>query len=427
MDILILFGLLLALMLVGVPVAFSIGLSAIVVAVLVLAAPPIVVATKLLDGVNVWTWVAIPLFIFLGNIMNVSGIANRLINFSQALVGHVHGSLSHVTVVTNVLMAGMSGSAVADAAATGSMLIPGMRKAGYPGGYAAAIVATSALIGPLIPPSIPFIMIGMVADISILRLWLGGAVPGLLLGLILLAVGYVKCRGKDYPRQERRSARQISRATLQAVPVLLLPFVIIGGMRAGLFTPTEAAAVAVGYVIMLAFLVHREASLGDVLDAGYDAFKASAAVILIIGASSIFSWDIAALRAAPMLVEFFRTICGDSAIAFLFVIIVAVVILGAAIEVSPMILIFSPLLVPVAVEYGVDPVHFGVLFGLAVLTGNLTPPVGLIMFVVCPIANATVWDFVREGWPLFLGILGLLVIVALFPQVVLFLPNLMLG
>ena len=424
-NLIILFVLFFALIALGMPIAFSMGISAVIVLVFGLHISAPLVATKMWSSVHSWTWLAIPLFIFLGNLMTVTGITERLVAFSQGLIGHFKGGLSHVSVVTNTLMAGMSGSITADSAAIGSIFGPSMEKAGYPRGYTAGIVAAGAVIGPMIPPSICFILIGGAGDISILRLWLGGAVPGLIIAITLIVAGYIVARQRGYRAEERSTWRQRARTVVPALPALIIPFIIIGGMRLGMFTATEAGAVGAVYAVIVGTIVYREMKLSDMWATLLNSAKAAAKTFFIIATASVFSWVVAVLKADDIIMGIIGSFA--SPLLFLFVVTIIFTILGFFIDGPPLILIFIPLLVPVAEEIGVDPVHFGVVFGLVNLVGALTPPMAIAMYMVCSVTGATVGEYIRDGWPVIVPLFFVILLVILFPQLSLFLPNLIMG
>lgn len=299
---LLLFGTLLVLMALGVPVAFAMAASTIITLFFGFPSIPLdAIAMTVVDALSSWLWLAIPLFLTMGYLMNAAGITERLVDFAQSLVGHISGGLSHVSVLTNTLMAGISGSAVADAAAIGAILVPAMKKAGYPGGYAAGVIGAGGIIGILIPPSVPLLLVGGIGDISILRLWLGGVVPGLILAALLMGVGYVVSKRRNYPRMERASFRRTRMTFIASLWALAVPFVVILGMRLGIFTPTEAGAAGVVYVILLGALVYRGLTRRGLLDASLTAARSTAAIMFIVAFGSLMGWVMAILQVGPTL------------------------------------------------------------------------------------------------------------------------------
>ncbi|MFH1651859.1 MAG: TRAP transporter large permease [Chloroflexota bacterium] len=424
-NLVLLFGLFFLFILLGMPIGFSMGISAVAVLVFGLQISAPVVATKMVGMIDSWTWLAIPLFIFLGNLMTVTGITERLVTFSQGLVGHIKGGLSHVSVVTNTLMAGMSGSITADAAAVGSLFGPSMYKAGYPRGYTAGIIAAGAVIGPMIPPSIAFIMIGAAGNVSILRLWLGGAVPGLVIAVALITAGYIVARLKGYRAEAKVTWGQRVRTFVPALPALVIPIIIIGGMRLGLFTATEAGAVGVVYTLIVGTAVYRELKLKAVWATLLGSAKAAAKTFFIIAAAGIFSWVLTIMKADAMIMGIVKTFA--TPLIFLVMVSVIFTILGFFIEGPALVLIFIPLLMPIAREIGVDPVHFGVVFGLVNLVGALTPPVANAMYMACAVTGATPEQYIVDGWPVIVPLFLVILVVIFFPPLSTFLPNLIMG
>ena len=423
--VIVLLALMLFLISLGVPVAFAMGVSITATLVFILHIPLVVVASHIIDGMNAWIWLTMPLFLMLGNLMNVSGVTEKLISFSRALVGHIPGGLSHIGVLTNVMMAGMSGSSNADAAATGSVMIPAMKKNGYSPGYSAALIGCASLIGPLIPPSMGLIVVAVLMEISVLRLWLGGVVPGFMLGIALMITGYIMARWKGFPRYKRAPIKQMMVTGGVASSALVIPIVILGGMRVGVFTATEAGAVGVVYILLLAFC-YKTFKLKKVEEASWASVKLAGPILWIIASALLFAWVIAVSGAGPVLVDF---ICrfGISPTAFLLVVNALVLGLGFVIEGFPIIMILVPLLAPVASAVGVNPIQFGLLFHYCVSVGQMTPPVGAGHYIVMGIADCHVDEYVREGWPLLLTVFTLVPPLIFFPQLITWVPDLIMG
>lgn len=426
---LLLVGTLLVLIGIGVPIAFAMS-AGVIFAILFIGPADLgltVLGSRLLDAADAWAWIAIPLFLLLGMIMNAAGITSRLVRLSQTLVGHIPGSLSHVSVLTNVLMAGMSGSLLADAAAIGSMLSPSMKEQGYPLGYIAAIITTGAIIGPLIPPSINFIIVGSMANISILRLWLGGAIPGFILGGGLIAIGYLVCRGKGYAVSKRAPLRGILYSTLSAGPALVIPFLIIGGMRAGLVTPTEAAAGGVIYVLLIAFTIYGRRDWKSLWRESLGSINTIGGILFLIACASFFAWGIAFFGVGNAVTDILLSITGKNPLAFLLLMELILIALGCVMDTMPILLIFLPLFMPTVHALGIDTVHFGCVFGYTSLVASLTPPVGTGMYMMCSVTGCSVGEYTREGWPFLVIVFGLCFLMVFFPQIVVWLPNIVLG
>ena len=411
----------------GMPVAYSMLPAIFIVLIIYFDIPLSMVAVSMEYAVDAWIWLTFPLFMLLGNLMNETGITDALINFCQELFGRFHGALSHVTVAANILMAGMSGSNSADAAATGVVLIPAMKKAGYPKGYASMIVCGSSLIGPMIPPSLALIMIAVLGNLSVLRLWIGGAVPGLILGAALLIVGYIIAKRRGFPRVESPfSFQKVTVSGLKAVPALILPIVILGGMRIGIFTPTEAGAVAVVYAIFLGIFVYKKLHFSTLVDVARRTIPVLCPVMFIIAVAIAFGQVAGLLKLGEAITKFTIGLTSNS-LVFLILVSLLMLFLGCLMESAVIRLIFYPLLFPVANAYGIDPIHFGVLFGYLTLVGQSTPPVGPTMFITNAIAGCTIKEYLRDGWPLLVAQFAVVPIFIFFPSTITFLPDLVMG
>lgn len=425
-GLLTLFVLLLVFIATGMPVGFAIGSSAAIVLVFFVGVSPSQLVFSVIGEVDKWLWVSIPLFLVLGLLMDETGVIKRLVDLAQALIGHISGSLSHVVVLTHVMMAGMSGSIGADAAAVGTALIPSLKKDGYPAGFAAAIVGCGGIIGPMIPPSIPLIVMGVTGEISILRLWLGGAVPGLITGLALLIVGYIHAKGKGYSKSRPATWAQRGRTVVPALPALFVPVLIVAGIRLRFVTVIEGATVAITYVLIIAFLIYHWRNFKGFQGILVSSAKTTAQIMLMISMAGIFAFTLATLGGGHLVVNFLTSFTTNPTI-FLVIVVVVFLFLGCFMESVALMLIFIPLLMPVIHALGIDPVHFGVVFTYVCLTGLLTPPVGGVMFMVNALAETDTAAYMKYGWPCVaaLGIIGFLI--AVVPQIVLFLPNLIMG
>jgi C4-dicarboxylate transporter DctM subunit len=426
MPVTLLAGLFLLLLVLEVPVAFAIAVPATVVLALYRPDIPLsVVSSRPLQGIDAFPLLAVPFFLLAGGLMSRGGITRRLVRLATVLVGRVTGGLSHVVVVTNMVMAGMSGSALADTVATGSVLIPSLKAAGYPAAYSAAIVAAAGTIGPIIPPSVPFIIVGLVANISIARLFFGGAIPGVLTGLALIAMGYVLCRRRGY-RRERLGGDQLARTLWNALPALGMPAIVMGGILAGFFTPTEAAATAAVYAFVVGFVVYRELRLRDLPSILLEAALVSASVIFIIGAASLFSWLLTVYQAGPALMRVMARYSTEP-LVFLLGINVFFLVVGCFMETLSALILFVPLLMPTVLALHVDPVHFGVVVTFNLMVGLLTPPFGMSMFVTSRLAGITIGEFVHAAAPFLVAMILVLLLVTAIPGLVLWLPNTFMG
>ncbi len=408
----------------GVPIGIVLLASAIVG--LVLAPDPIPLSTlptSMWQGINHFVLMAIPFFMLMGDLALASGVTQRLVTLAKAFVGHISGGLAHVSVLVNIIMAGMSGSDLADAAATGKLLIPAMRRAGYPLGYAASIIGGAATIGPLIPPSIAFIIFAAATDSSVGRLFLGGAIPGLLLGIMLMVQAYVVARRQGYPREVKASFRERASATFVGLPVLLLPVLVLGSILTGLATPTEAAVLGVLAVILIGGLIYRDLTLAIFGRQVLSTVKTVGSVFVIIAAAAAFGRILTLYGAADALEQWLTGVT-DNPVVFLLAVNVVYLLLGSMIDTVPLLLVFVPLLMPTVEALGIDTVHFGVITVFNLLIGLVTPPYCLTMYLLCRIAGVQLHEFWRYMWPIFLAMLCMLMLCTLYPPVTTWLPNL---
>ncbi|MEO1021003.1 MAG: TRAP transporter large permease [Bacteroidota bacterium] len=412
------------LLLLRVPIAFSIGISTlatILVSVESLAALT-TVAQRMTTGLDSFTLLAIPFFILAGQIMNRGGIAQRLINLAKVLVGMLPGGLAYVNIISAMLFGAISGSAVAAASAIGGVMTPQMDKEGYDREYSAAVNITSSTMGLLIPPSNVLIVYSLASGgLSIAALFLAGYLPGILVGLGLMVVGGVIAIRRKYKTGERVPLKEAALRFLDAIPSLFLIILVIGGIIAGIFTATEAAAIAVLYAFILAF-AYKEMKIADISQVLFESAKTTAIVMLLIGTSIAMSWILSyenipqALTAA--IIESF-----DSPIAVLLIINLILLFVGAFMDITPAILIFTPIFLPIAIELGIDPIHFGIIMVFNLIVGLCTPPVGTILFVGCSVAEVPITKVIRPLLPLFAVMIVCLALVTFIPEISLFLPE----
>jgi tripartite ATP-independent transporter DctM subunit len=388
--------------------------------------PLSVLAQKMASAAQSFPLLAIPFFILAGELMNTGGITDRLIRFANVLVGHFTGGLGHVVVVSNVIMAGISGSSAADAAGTGSVLIPAMIKRGYAPAFSAAIVGAASAIGPIIPPSIPMVIFGALAEVSTSRLLIGGVIPGLLMGAYLMIANYLVAKRRGYPREAPTTWRGVFTATIKALPALGLPFIIVGGIVLGAFTPTEAAVVAVVYSLVLGVLVYRELKLSDLWGIAVRTSAMVAAIMFLIGATNILG-DVMTREHIDDTVSSFFLGFTSNPIIILLMVNLMLLILGIPLEPIPLMLIFIPVLVPLMSKIGVNAIHFGVVMVLNLMIAPLTPPVGVVMFIMMSMAKCTMWEFTKEVWPFMVALLAVLFLITYAPGLVLWLPDALLG
>jgi len=379
--------------------------------------------TAMFQGVNHFVLLAIPFFILMGDLALASGVTQRLVNLAKAFVGHIAGGLAHVSVIVNVIMAGMSGSDLADAAATGKLLIPAMQRVGYPLSYAASIIGGAATIGPLIPPSIAFIIFAAATESSVGRLFLGGAIPGLVLGLLLMLQAYVVAKRHGFPLEQKMPYRERVTASLAGLPVLGLPVMVLGSILAGIATPTEAAVLGVIAVILLGGVLYRELTLMIFARQVLATMRTVGSLFLIIAAAAAFGRVLTLYGAADALADWMTSLTDDP-LLFLGGVNVIYLLLGSIIDTVPILLVFVPILMPTVEALGIDPVHFGVVTVFNLLIGLITPPYGLTMYLLCRIAGISLHDFWRHMWPIFLLMVFTLILVTLYPPLTTWLPNL---
>ncbi|MHB0867937.1 MAG: TRAP transporter large permease [Chloroflexota bacterium] len=419
-----LFVIMLILFAIGMPVAWSIAAAATAFMIMATQVPLQGMVQRMVGGIDTFPLLAIPFFILAGNLMNTGGITDRLVVFARAMVGHITGGLAHVVVVTNMIMAGMSGSGVADAAGSGTILIPAMKKAGYSTPFATAIVAAAGTLGPIIPPSIPFVLFGSIASVSIGRLLLGGAVPGILGGMMLMVAVYIISKRRHYPSEPRAACGSLARATIHAIPPLGMPVIILGGIIGGIMTPTEAAAAGAAYAFVLGFFVYRELKPADLPAIMVESGIGTAAIVIIMSAAQPFSWVLTYEQAPVKVLAFFEQ-ASMQQWQILLILNVVMLILGLFMEGLAVMIMAVPVLIPLLQAAHIDLVHFGVIFVLNIMIGSVTPPVGTIMYVVCALSKTSIGDFAKEAWPFFIALIVTLFLVTYVPDIALWLPNLL--
>ncbi|HOZ23405.1 MAG TPA: TRAP transporter large permease [Thermomonas sp.] len=419
----LLLGSTLLLFAIGMPVAFAMVVSAGAALLSLGNVPLMVLPQRIVTGADSFPLMAIPLFLLAGNLMIGGGLTDKLSRFATAMVGHFRGGLAQVNVVNSMVMGGMTGSAIADAVSDCKILVPVMVKSGYSARFAAALSGATAVIAPIIPPSIPFIIYGSIAGVSIGQLFLGGAIPGILMGVYLMVAVNVIARRRNFPRGERPTLRGIVHALRVSGPPLMLPVIILGGILAGVFTPTEAGAVAVVYALVLTMVFYRSLGAADIPKILLETGVQAGVIMLVIAAASPFSWLLAREQVGQAVVQLLAHI-GDNKILFLLVLNVVLLVLGMFLDATAILIIVVPVLVPVFAALGLDPVHMGVMVVMNLMIGMVTPPFGLVMYVVCDILKVTITDFTRELWPFLLALVAILLTITYVPELVLFLPKL---
>ncbi|QMV13615.1 TRAP transporter large permease [Vibrio spartinae] len=419
---------LLFLFVLGIPVAFCIFIATLTYFLLNNHLPMMILIQRLAGGLDSITLLAIPFFIMAGVFMNHSGISKRLLKFSEVLTGHMSGGLAQVNVILSTLMGGLSGSNIADAAMSSKLLVPQMVKRGYSASFSSAVTAASSLITPIIPPGIALIIYGYVNNVSIGKLFLAGVVPGILLCLMMMFLVSFISKKRNYApiRDKRASAREIGVSAKDAFLALLLPVIIIGGIRFGIFTPTEAGAAAVVYALVLGMFVYKNMNTQTLWDATKESVLASANVLLIIcmavGFSKFLTWE-----RVPQQLAFWLTNTVESPLTFLLLVNLFLLIIGMFLEGNAVMIVLAPLLAPVAQSYGIDPVHFGIVFIFNGAIGTITPPLGTVMFTTCSITKVPIEDFVKEIMPFWILLIVALLMLTYIPVISIGLPNLVFG
>ena len=415
-------ALMVGLMLIGMPIAIAMGIATIAylgIADISLSILP----QRMTNAVNSFLILAIPLFYLAGELMNACRLTERIVALSKALVGHFRGGLAQVSIVSGMIFAGISGSATAETAALGSVLIPAMKKEGYDPAFAAAVIVCAAMIGPIIPPSIALVIYGAIANVSIGKLLLGGIVPGIVIGLTEMVFVYFIARRRNLPRFPRASIREVATATWRGMAAVLFPIINAGGILSGVFTPTEAAATAVLYAIALGLFVYRNMTLRESWQVFQRVSFSAGRILIIIAVAAAFSW-VVGREQVPQAVVAFMLGLTDNAYVVLAIIIVLLLIVGLFMIESAALIVLTPILVPVVVSFGIDPVQFGVLMVFVLIIGGGTPPVGVLLFVAQDIAKVSFAELVRAILPFYVPLVVATLLIAYIPWLTLYVPSL---
>ncbi|MDR6874921.1 tripartite ATP-independent transporter DctM subunit [Bosea sp. BE125] len=417
MTILVFLVSLLGAMALGMPIATSLLVCGVALMIHLDAFDAQILAQNLIGGADSFPLMAVPFFMLAGELMNAGGLSKRIIAFAMALIGHVRGGLGYVAVLAAIVMASISGSAVADTAALAALLIPMMRQAGYRLDRSCGLIAAGGIIAPVIPPSIGFVVFGVAAGVSITRLFLAGIVPGLLMGLALALTWYVLAKDEPVSKLPRPSMKSIAKAALDGFWALLLPFLIIGGMKVGAFTPTEAAVVAAVYSLFVGMFVYRELKVEYLRPAFLAALKMSASVMFLVAAALVSAWLIT-IANIPAEVGAMLGPLIEYKMLLMIAMMLLVVVVGTALDFIPTVLILTPVLMPIVKQAGIDPVYFGVLFIMNNAIGLLTPPVGTVLNVVCAVGRIPMDKVIRGVMPFLLAQIAVLVLLTLVPEIV---------
>jgi tripartite ATP-independent transporter DctM subunit len=408
---------LLGAMALGMPIAFALIVCGVALMSSIGMFDSQIVAQNIINGADSFPLMAIPFFMLAGEIMNKGGLAKRIVDVALVAVGHFRGGLGYVTILAACILSSLSGSAAADAAALAALLVPMMVAAGHKKMYAAGLVAAGGVIGPVIPPSIGFVIFGVAAGVSISKLFLAGIFPGLLLGLGLCVAWWWVVRKENLVPPPRASLREVAKAIIDGFWALMLPGIIVVGLRFGIFTPTEAGVVVAVYSLFVATCIYRELKLSQLYDIFVSSAVATSVVMFLVAAALVSSWLITVSEISAQVVDLLKPFMGNNML-LMFAIMVVVVVVGTALDMTPTILILTPILMPIIKAAGIDPIYFGVMFIINNSIGLITPPVGIVLNVVCGVSRISMEDIIKGVWPFMIAQLIVLFLMVLFPELV---------
>lgn len=424
MNMLILFIVWLVLLFIGLPVGYSLIFTALAYFISMDWNVVFFAGAKLVDGIDSFALLAVPFFTLTGILMNSSGITVRIFSFAKSMVGHYTGGMGHVNILASLLFSGMSGSALADAGGLGQLEIKSMKDEGYDDDYSGGITAASCIIGPLVPPSIPLVIYGIVSDQSIAKLFLAGFIPGVITAFCLMVMAYYLAKKRGYKRSKKATIQERWSSFKNSFWALLTPLIIIGGIFSGYYTPTEASVIATVYSIFLGFFVYKELTMAKLFKSVVEAMKICGVTVLMIMGVEFFGQVIAREQISIKIAQVFLSV-SDNPLIMLFMINALLLFLGTFIEALALLVLLIPILVPVVVSVGIDPVFFGIIVILNLMIGILTPPMGMALFVVSRVGKIPVHTITKGVIPFLLPLLVTLIILTIFPNIVLFLPNLL--
>ncbi|THE11600.1 TRAP transporter large permease subunit [Bacillus timonensis] len=401
----------------GVPIAFALIICGVAIMFTLDMMDAQIVAQNLINGANNFSLMAIPFFVLAGELMNAGGISKRIVEFAMSLVGHIRGGLGYVAIIASILFAGLSGSAVADTAALGAILIPMMIARGYDVNRSTGLICASGIIAPVIPPSIPMIIYGVTAGVSITQLFMGGIIPGIMMGLGLIVVWTFIARKDKSELPKRQSSKEIFQATIKAIWALFLPVIIIGGLRGGIFTPTEAAVVAAFYALFVGAVIYRELQLKDLHNVLVAAAKTTAVVMFVAAAAMVSAWMITVADVPGQMAALLGGLI-DNPLMLLLLINLILLAIGLVMDLTPAILIFTPVFLPLVKLAGIDPVYFGIIMVINLCIGLITPPVGTVLYVGCGVSKINIIELTKGIWPFVLVHIIVLILLILFPSII---------
>lgn len=412
------------LILINVPVAFALAIACLLALLSDPIVPMTIIPQRMFNGLDSFPLLAIPFFILAGGIMDRGGVSEKIINLANLLVGHIRGGLAMITVVASMIFSSMSGSTTAATAAIGKIVVPAMNKRGYSKNFSAGLVASSGALGSIIPPSITLIIFGVVAGQSIGQLLVAGIVPGILLGILLMIVCYIIALIFKYPSEEKSNLKNIGKSFLDSILALFMPIIMMGGILLGIFTATEAAVVAILYGLILGMFVYKKLKVKDLPEIFYEAILISSMVVLLISIADLFGWLVTSQQLPQIVAETLMSI-STNPYMILILILILLLIFGLFMESTAAIIILTPVLLPVVLGMGMDPIHFGLVMIVALAIGVVTPPMGVNLFVASSITNLSVYEVIKGVWPFVVVLIIGLFILAFMPILTLWLPNMM--
>ncbi len=421
MELAILLMVVFVLLVIGAPVTVALGVGSLLF-ILMEGTPSVVVLHRMVSGVDSFPLIAVPFFILAGHLMNSAGITTRIFEFAKAMVGWLHGGLGHVNIGASIVFAGMSGAAVADAGGLGTIEIKAMRDAGYDDDFSVGITAASSTIGPIIPPSLPLVIYGVMASVSIGELFAAGVIPGFLMGLSLMIMVTLYARRRKYPRDAAFSIGKLWETFKKAFLPLQTPTIIVGGILSGVFTPTESAIAAVVYALILGLFVYRSLTWRHILRVSMDTIETSAAILMIVASATIFAWILIDQQVAVILADALLGFSQNKTV-ILIIIMAVVLLIGCFMETIAAITILVPVLLPIAQQVGIDPVHLGLIVILNLMLGLLTPPVGMVLYVLSKVSGVKFERCVTATAPFLVPLLIVLALISFFPDIAMWLPN----
>lgn len=410
------------LIVIGVPVAFALVGSAVLMMLAQGDMTTLKLAQSLISGTDSVPLLAIPFFMLAGEIMNEGGISKRIVNFAKVFLGHFRGGLGYVGVLASMIFAGISGSAVADTTAVGSVVLPIMQESGYDKNKSTAIICSAGCIGPIIPPSTQMIIYGVIAEVSIVQLFLGGIIPGILIGLSLMIMWYFHAKKAGYPVGKRSSVEEMFVATRESIFAITLPLVIIGCIITGIATATETAAIAVVYALIVALFIYKEMKIKDWPRIIVNAGRGTAVMMLVVGSANVAAYLITTARVPELLAGVILALT-NNAYVFMLLVNLLLIIVGCVMDSGPAIMILAPMLLPIAKTFGINPVYFGVVMVINLCIGLATPPVGNVLYVGVGLGKVRLIDLIKSIWPFLLMMFAVLFVVTFIPNLIMFIPN----